>query len=58
MRHCLVMADKVAKLTFVVSKLITNQWVTPIPPHPYESISLILAYAGRQIAKLEPFIHF
>ena len=28
MRHCLVMADKVVKLPFIVNKLITIQGVT------------------------------
>jgi len=30
MRPCHVMADKVAKLPFIINKLITNQGVTPI----------------------------
>jgi len=32
MRHCLVMADKVVKLPFIVNNLITNQGVTPLTP--------------------------
>ena len=31
MRHCLVMANKIAKLTFINNKLITTQGVTPSP---------------------------
>ncbi len=33
MHHCLVMADEVAKLPFIVNKIITNQGVTrPLTP--------------------------
>ena len=41
MRHCLVMAYKVAKCPFVVNNIITNQGVTPYPHHipiPYPHI--------------------
>ncbi|HHT9106767.1 MAG TPA: hypothetical protein ACFYD7_12985 [Candidatus Wujingus californicus] len=31
MRHCLVLVDKVAKLPFIVKKLIINQGVTHFP---------------------------
>ncbi len=45
MRHCLVMADKVAKLPSLVNNLITNQGVTLFiyskPLHAFRNIGLI-----------------
>ena len=45
MRHCLVMADKLAHLPFIVNKLITNQGVTPTTCVSQTEVSNLFARA-------------
>ena len=50
MRHCLVMADKVTKLPFIVNNIITNQGVTPFDL-TFDS-ELELRMTGKTIAMI------
>ena len=51
MCHCLVMAEKIAHLPFIVNKLITNQGVTPtLPVKFYFFIDILTDY--ENIAKI------